>query len=458
MSDIAIRVEGLSKRYFISGKPERYKALRDVLTETIVSPFRRAGKLLRGQATGAADLYKEFWALKDVSFQVAPGEVVGLIGPNGAGKSTLLKILTRITEPTKGYAEIYGRVGSLLEVGTGFHPELTGRENVYLNGGILGMKKAEIDRKFDEIVDFAEVEEFIDTPVKHYSSGMSVRLAFAVAAHLETEILLVDEVLAVGDARFQRKCLNKMEDVGRGGRTVIFVSHNMQAVTRLCQRVILLDSGRVENDGPSQKIVGHYLNSGIGRTAVREWTDPKAAPGGEVARLRRVQVRIDEGYFTEILDIRKQVYVEMEYEVLKHGFILAPNFSFWNEEGVCAFASQDLDPIWRRRPRPKGRYVSTAKVPGNFFSEGTVFVRADLTTLEPLIVQFIESHVVAFHVVDPLVGDSVRGDYTGRMLGVVRPMLEWTTQHHLNGRDVTDIEYPHTSHMTNDVLENSDFL
>jgi lipopolysaccharide transport system ATP-binding protein len=236
MSYTAIRVDNLSKQYRIGGPQKKYETLRDTLANTLATPLRRAGKLLRGQATGAAELDATIWALRDVSFKVQRGEVVGIIGRNGAGKSTLLKILSRITEPTLGVAEIRGRVGSLLEVGTGFHQELTGRENIYLNGAILGMKRHEIEHKFDEIVAFAEVEKFIDTPVKHYSSGMHLRLAFAVAAHLEPEILLVDEVLAVGDAAFQKKCLNKMEDVGQQGRTVLFVSHNMPAITRLCER------------------------------------------------------------------------------------------------------------------------------------------------------------------------------------------------------------------------------
>ena len=217
---------------------------------------------------------RSIWALKDVSFDINRGEVVGIIGRNGAGKSTLLKILSEITEPTEGRVEIHGRVGSLLEVGTGFHPELTGRENVYLNGAILGMKRAEIERKFDEIVAFAEVEKFIDTPVKHYSSGMYLRLAFAVAAHLEPEILIVDEVLAVGDAAFQKKCLGKMAGVAKEGRTVLFVSHNMPAITRLCERAILLDEGRLLQDGVSHQVVKAYLNAGLGTTAMREWPDP----------------------------------------------------------------------------------------------------------------------------------------------------------------------------------------
>src|SRR3990167_5029385 len=252
MSDIAIKVENLSKLYRI-GNRESYKALRDVLSDAISAPFRWF------RNSQSANNY--FWALKDISFEVKKGEVIGIIGRNGAGKSTLLKILCRITEPTEGYAKIYGRVGSLLEVGTGFHPELTGRENIYLNGAILGMSKAEINRKFDEIVAFAEVEKFIDTPVKHYSSGMYTRLAFAVAAHMETEILLVDEVLAVGDITFQKKCLGKMEDVAKKGRTVLFISHNMNMVRLLCEQTLLLDNGKTEAIGKTDKVIEKYLRT-----------------------------------------------------------------------------------------------------------------------------------------------------------------------------------------------------
>ncbi len=259
MDDVVIRVDGLSKQYRIGVKPDGYKTLRETLTDGFVAPFRRTMELLRGQASGAAEMDEKIWALKDVSFEIKRGEVVGIIGPNGAGKTTLLKIISRITEPTEGFAEIHGRVGSLLEVGTGFHPELTGRENIFLNGAILGMKKVEIQRKFKEIVDFTEIEKFIDTPVKHYSSGMYVRLAFAVAAHLEPEILLVDEVLAVGDASFQKKCLGKMGDVSREGRTVLFVSHNMSAVRSLCSRCLFLKEGALYLDGNTDDVVTSYL-------------------------------------------------------------------------------------------------------------------------------------------------------------------------------------------------------
>jgi lipopolysaccharide transport system ATP-binding protein len=265
MGDIAIRVNKLGKEYRIGGPQERYRTLRDSVTEMFTAPFRRANALLHGKSYGAAGLDESIWALKDVSFEVKRGEVVGIIGRNGAGKSTLLKILSRITEPTEGYADIYGRVGALLEVGTGFHPELTGRENIYLNGAILGMSRAEIDRKFDEIVAFAEVERFIDTPVKHYSSGMGLRLGFAVAAHMEPEILVVDEVLAVGDAEFQAKCLGKMGNVAHEGRTVLFVSHNMAAIESLCDRTLLVENGSVKFDGPTDETISQYLGK-IGNT------------------------------------------------------------------------------------------------------------------------------------------------------------------------------------------------
>jgi len=286
MSDIAISVNDLSKRYRI-GSREPYKALRDTLTDAIYAPFRLLESVARSLIHGSGnhdhqalvpntqDLSPDhIWAVKNISFEIKRGEVVGIVGRNGAGKSTLLKILSRITKPTQGYAEIYGRVGSLLEVGTGFHPELTGRENVYLNGSILGMKKREIKHKFDEIVSFAEVEKFIDTPVKHYSTGMHMRLAFSVAAHLNPEILLVDEVLAVGDADFQRKCLGKMQDVAGEGRTVIFVSHNTGAIVELCSRVILLREGKLVEDGSGKEVVSNYLSGMQPTDGEFDLTDP----------------------------------------------------------------------------------------------------------------------------------------------------------------------------------------
>jgi lipopolysaccharide transport system ATP-binding protein len=322
----------------------------------------------------------------------------------------------------------------LLEVGTGFHPDLTGRDNIFLNGAILGMKRAEIRRKFDEIVAFAEVEKFIDTPIKHYSSGMYLRLAFAVAAHLEPEILLVDEVLAVGDNAFQKKCLNKMEDVGQQGRTVLFVSHSMPAITRLCQRTILLGEGRVLHDGPSHQVVGTYLNSGLGTAAAREWPDLSSAPGDDVVRLYAVRVRNENGRTSDAVDIRRPVGIEMEYEVLQGGGALWPCVVARNEEGTCIFSAIDLDPAWRGKPRPAGRYVTTAWVPGNLLAEGTIFIEALMRTIHPNILHLHERDVVAFQVIDSPDGDTTRGDWAGQMLGVVRPELTWRTQYITNGR------------------------
>jgi lipopolysaccharide transport system ATP-binding protein len=291
MTDVAIRCEGVAKQYRI-GERESYKALRDVITDAFASPFRRLRSALRHSSNASAGSENpNIWALKDVSFEVKRGEVVGIIGRNGAGKSTLLKILSRITEPTCGHVDIWGRIGSLLEVGTGFHPELTGRDNIFLNGAILGMRRAEIARKFDEIVAFAEVEKFIDTPVKHYSSGMYVRLAFAVAAHMEPEILLVDEVLAVGDLEFQRKCLGKMGDVAKGGRTVILVSHSMSSIASLCVAGVHLSGGRLAYHGPVDETINRYLATATGQSNQADLAPGSDGRGG-TGELRFLSARV----------------------------------------------------------------------------------------------------------------------------------------------------------------------
>jgi lipopolysaccharide transport system ATP-binding protein len=429
MSTPAIQVEALSKQYHIGKRRASYQSLRESLTNSVTELPRRIVSMFRGSAVRASDSDNTIWALKDVSFEIQRGEMVGIIGRNGAGKSTLLKILSRITEPTTGFAEIRGRVGSLLEVGTGFHPELTGRENIYLNGAILGMRKAEIARKFDEIVAFAEVETFIDTPVKHFSTGMYLRLAFAVAAYLEPEILIVDEVLAVGDANFQRKCLDKMQDVGQEGRTVLLVSHNMSAITRMCSRAVLINEGKVVRDGPSTEVVSVYLSSGLASTSTREWPDPAKAPGGKVARLRAVRVRNEDGQITDTMDIRRPVYIEVEYEVLEPDRVFLPYIQFHTQDGVMAFESNDLDPKWRNRPRPCGRWLSIACIPGNLLSEGLLFASPGLITRDPASKQFIAREAVAFQIVDTLEGDSARGDWNGNFSGVVRPLLKWSTEY-----------------------------
>jgi lipopolysaccharide transport system ATP-binding protein len=425
MSDAIITVENLGKCYRLHHQQrERYTALRDVITERVKGLFGN-----RRSAIGDRQSEEDFWALKDVSFAIKQGEVVGIIGRNGAGKSTLLKILSRITEPTRGRITLRGRVASLLEVGTGFHPELTGRENIFLNGAILGMTRAEIRAKFDEIVAFAEVEKFLDTPVKRYSSGMYVRLAFAVAAHLEPEILIVDEVLAVGDASFQKKCLGKMQDVSaKEGRTVLFVSHNMPTVMRLCQRVILLNQGIKAMDGPCAEVAHRYMNDGKFTGAERLWPSAATAPGNEFARLLAVRVLDERGRVAPTVEITNPVSLEMEYQVLQPGRVLIPNLHLYNEEGACVFVTGDGTGKNRQQPKQSGRYRSRVEIPGNFLSEGGHYVSAALSTVDPVIVHFWERDAVVFQVHDEAGGESVRGDYVGPYPGAVRPKLPWVTE------------------------------
>ncbi len=437
-NDIAINVEEIGKCYRIGMKDKMSDNFASTVMNILKSPlnnYRKYRSLYKfDEITDPNDTSRDnnysdiIWAVRDVSFNVKRGEVVGIIGRNGAGKSTLLKILSRITTPTKGCVEIYGKVSSLLEVGTGFHPELTGRENIYLNGTILGMRKKEVEEKFDEIVEFSGISKFLDTPIKRYSSGMKVRLAFSVAAYLEPEILIIDEVLAVGDADFQKKCLDKMQEVGEKGKTVLFVSHNMPAVTRLCERTILLDGGRVIDDGPSDRIVGEYLGASHGTKAVCEWAGEDKAPAGSVARLRAVRMLNEDGEVSESFDIRHPIIMEMEFDVLKPGYVLLPHFGLRNEKGESVFITVDVDQEWRKKPRPKGRYKSTALIYGNLLSEGRLFVNCNLMTLSPNELQFSERNVVAFQVIDRFGDDTARGDCTGVMGGVVRPLLKWETK------------------------------
>ena len=403
-----IKAENLSKRYVL-GSRQPY-SLREMLT---------------GLFTSSDESERTLWALRDVSFAVDEGETLGLIGHNGAGKSTLLKILSRITKPTTGTAAISGRVGSLLEVGTGFHAELSGRENIYLNGAILGMKRAEIEKKFDEIVAFSEIEAFLDTPVKHYSTGMYMRLAFSVAAHLDPEVLIVDEVLAVGDVGFQRKCLRKMRDVGESGRTVIFVSHDMQSIARLCRRAIWLKDGQLKSDGEAKHVVGEYLHEQSRTGAEKIWEDD--GPGNEIVQLRAVRVRSESGELTSSIDIRRAVMIEMQYEVLESGRILVPHVQFNNEQGTPIFIAHDWNDGWRERERDAGVYTSVVTVPGNFLSEGTVFVTVGAATYRPHLIHFTERDAVTFNVIDSPDADAARGDFAGPMPGVVRPVLDWKT-------------------------------
>ena len=420
MSNTAVSVTGLSKRYRLGMTHAQDGSLAGALT-------RGLRRLIGGQPA-SPQTHDTLWALRDVSFEIKKGEVFGVIGTNGSGKSTLLKILSRVTEPTKGRALIHGRFCGLLEVGTGFHPELTGRDNVFMSGAILGMKRQEIARKFDEIVAFAEVEQFIDTPVKHYSSGMYVRLGFSVLAHMDPDILIVDEVLAVGDVRFQKKCMGKMEDVGQHGRTVILVSHDMPAITRMCSRAILLNKGEIVQAGPAHEVVNHYLHAGHIQPAV-EWLDPTQAPGNDVVRLRAVRVRAESGIITDRFDIRKPIDLEVEFDVVKAGHIFVPVFNLYNEEDVLVFIAHDRDQAWQRTPRPTGRYTSTARIPGNWLAEGMMSVSSLMMTEDPFRMHAHAPRTIGFRVDDSGTGDSARGDFHGRWPGVVRPLLEWRTKY-----------------------------
>jgi lipopolysaccharide transport system ATP-binding protein len=428
MSHTIIKVNNLSKRYRIGAAEKRVKSFRELIMDGISAPVRNLIRLRSMTSFAKSNEQDIIWAVKDVSFEMEQGEVLGIIGRNGAGKSTLLKILSRITEPTSGSIEMHGRVSSLLEVGTGFHPELTGRENIFLNGAIMGMRKWEIEKKFDEIVEFSEVREFLDTPVKRYSSGMQVRLAFAVAAHLEPEILVVDEVLAVGDMAFQKKCLGKMEDMAGGGRTVLVVSHNMSLINRLCQRTILLEQGKIVEDGPTHNVVKHYLGSSSSTPAERKWDNIKNAPGDEIVRLLAVRAKNKTGEVAAEFNIQEPAWIEMEFRVLKEGWVIDNSLLFENENGVPLFATVDnSDTIWHNHKRPAGLYRVTCNVPGNLLNEGTIIVTAAIATY-PNILHAIGHDVISFNIFDPGSGGA-RGDFTKEWPEVaVRPLLEWRTE------------------------------
>jgi lipopolysaccharide transport system ATP-binding protein len=420
VSDQAILAESLSKRYRIGRRVDPARSRTDV-ARMLLSPFAYLASTLRDPSED-----ETFWALREVSFAVKSGEALGVIGPNGAGKSTLLKILARITEPTSGRAILNGRVGSLLEVGTGFHPELTGRENIYLSGAILGMKRAEIERKFDEIVAFAETERFLDTPVKRYSSGMYVRLAFAVAAHLEPEILLVDEVLAVGDAAFQKKCLGKMGDVTTQGRTVLFVSHNMVAIQSLCSRAIWLDHGGIVRQGEANQVVTQYLASGNQAVSEQVWPEMTSAPGNDKVRLRRVCVYPENGSPNDPITMETAVVIEVEYWNLVPDQAISTTLHFYSEQMVVAFTSSPIDAELDEaiRPKPTGLFREVCTIPGNLLNSGQYRIWL-LMVVDAARAVFRLEDCAGFEVLDL----SARGGaWYGREPGFVRPILEWKTE------------------------------
>jgi len=415
MSKFSIRVEKLGKKYHIGQSVNSYRTLR----ETIASRFKSPSKLLKRK--NEEDI---IWALRDISFKVKQGEVLGVIGRNGAGKSTLLKILSRVTEPTEGIAEIRGRVGSLLEVGTGFHPELTGRENIFLNGAILGMKQTEIRKKFDEIVSFAEVEKFIDTPVKRYSSGMYLRLAFAVAAHLEPEILVVDEVLAVGDAEFQRKCLGKMSAVAEEGRTVLFVSHNMSAILRLTEETLVIDKGHLLLRAPTRKAVDYYLSRGLTQKGQRYWKKSEIPKSAEPFQPISARILNKGGGIAETVRSTEPIVIEIEYALKAQIKGLRVGIYLTSTRGEFIFTSFDTDNAKKYETfsiRQAGHYVSRCKIPANFFNGGQ-FVAGINASAYHIKRYFQDERAVVFSVD---ASGAPGTQWPEQRLGPVRPKLNW---------------------------------
>jgi lipopolysaccharide transport system ATP-binding protein len=417
MSDAVIRVENLGKKYIIGHeKQERNTTLRDAMADSakgLVKSFQR-GKFREPDPSS-----EEFWALKDVSFEIKQGDRVGIIGGNGAGKSTLLKILSRVTEPTEGRISIRGRVASLLEVGTGFHPELTGRENIFLNGAILGMGREEIRRKFDEIVAFAEVDRFLDTPVKRYSSGMYVRLAFAVAAHLEPEILIIDEVLAVGDAAFQKKCLGKMEDVAENeGRTILFVSHNMTALKSLCTHAMWLKNGKFIQSGYTEDVVSSYLTESSSLLLEQSWDDLATAPGNENVRLHRVSIHPEQGNYSDVITVLSALKLEFEYWNLKPDSLLNLSIVLYNIEDICIFNTVSVPERF-----PAGLLRLSFNIPPDFLNDGAYRVRL-LVVKDTTKVIFDRDNIIGFEVSD------VEREFSwyGKWEGAVRPKFKWKSQ------------------------------
>ena len=418
MRDLAIRAEGLGKRYTIG---ERWG-----LGQWLMRALRRAPDGRRRDPAVARAGRTTIWAVRDISFDVRQGEVVGVVGRNGAGKSTLLKLLSRIVRPDAGTAQIHGRVGSLLEVGTGFHPELTGRDNVFLNGAILGMRKLEIARKFDEIVAFAGVEPFIDTPVKHYSSGMYVRLAFAVAAHLEPEVLLVDEVLAVGDAAFQTRCLQRLGEVSEGGRTVLFVSHNMAAVNRLCSRTLWIDEGRVKLDGKSDEVISQYLMTGAVVGGERVWAGGVANAGVTELRLRALRIRNASGAVSAMIDVRQPFAFEIEYEVMRPLPSCRVGVIVETADGIVVVTAYDADDPRHAGPRLPGVFTSCCTIPGELLNPGRFVVSLNAGIFQVKNLALLE-RVLAFEIVDGHGVGAQAGEGRVRR-GVIRPRFEWRVQ------------------------------
>ncbi len=408
-----IEIQNLGKQYKLAAA-QPYLAFRDLIGSSVKNLLRSDKKPK-----------EKFWALQDINLSVQQGERMGIIGRNGAGKSTLLKIISRITPPTTGKAIIRGRVGSLLEVGTGFHPELTGRENVYLNGSILGLKKTEISRQFAAIVDFSGVERFIDTPLKHYSSGMQLRLAFSVAAHLDPEILLIDEVLAVGDLEFQKKCLGKMEEVSKkDGRTILFVSHNMDSIRKFCPTTVLMDGGKIINVGNTEKIINEYVAKHLETKAEMIWENGASSYNKEVT-LNRAYLHNENGAVISRFDTTEKVGITLEYEVLKDDAMFTHGINLYNQENTNIFNSHDVTSALRLEKRKKGNYKATAWIPGNLLPEGIFTLSIALFLPNPVDILVHEHDALSFETYTDFSKLSARGNYADDFPGVVRPLIPW---------------------------------
>jgi lipopolysaccharide transport system ATP-binding protein len=427
----AIRAQGVSKRYRL-GEISRRELFADLHRWWMRRKGHDRDAPSRRLATEPVEK-GDFWALKDVSFEIEEGDTVGIIGANGAGKSTLLKIISRITAPTTGSVKFRGRIGSLLEVGTGFHPELTGRDNVFLNGAILGMSKAEVRRKFDDIVSFAELDRFIDTPVKRYSSGMYVRLAFSVAAFLEPEILIVDEALSVGDKQFQARCAQRIREIMRDGKTLLFVSHDMRLIREICSRAVLLRQGRIVSDASSEDAISKYLegiaNGGSDEgalTATATWPDDVSAPGSDCARLLRVRALTAAGTIGERHSASDPFDIEMSYRVLRDGDFLVPSFHFYDSKGETYMIVMDADAQRRAQHLPPGVYTARVRIPADFLAPGTLRIVAALATPMPRTMHFYHQNALILEVYEsPVSSTSVRGKYEGHLPGFLRPRLDW---------------------------------
>jgi lipopolysaccharide transport system ATP-binding protein len=359
---------------------------------------------------------------------VMPGQRIGIIGRNGAGKSTLLKIISRITPPTSGQATIRGRVGSLLEVGTGFHPELTGRENIFLNGSILGMKRSEIIKQFDEIVSFSGVDRFIDTPLKFYSSGMQLRLAFSVAAHLDPEILLIDEVLAVGDAEFQRKCIGKMEEVSKTqGRTILFVSHNMDSIRKFCPHTILLNEGRIISSGNTEQVIAEYVSKHLQTKAETDWAIGKSSEHGDII-LKKAILHNEKHETLSRFDTTEKIGITLDYEVLKDDVVFTHGINVYNQENVNVFNSHDVTSAVRTEKRKKGKYKATAWIPGHLLPEGLFTIGVALFLPNPVDILVHEQEALVLEIYTDFSKLSARGNYADEFPGIVRPLIQWDAE------------------------------